>query len=121
MSFTSINDSPGYKASEDRVTQAIVNFQPANETQSVLSDKLLLAWFRLRRARAHYWGLPLRTACSLEELNTEMDKARREERAASRSFYQILEQFRAARTQSVDDEEGLERTHLPSSSAVKRA
>ena len=104
MSFSTY-DCPSYKASEDRVTQAIINFKPANETQSVLSDKLILAWFRLRRARANYWALSLgRTDLSLEALGPEMDKAHREERSASRSFNKILKEFSAARTQPVDED-----------------
>ena len=86
VSFNICN-SPSYKDSEDRITRALSDYQPTNETQSMLHDKVLLAWFRLRRGRADYWGLPHNAPLPV------LENVGREEGRARRSFHKVFMEF----------------------------
>jgi hypothetical protein len=102
-----VAESTGFNAGEDRVAQAILHFKPANEAQRVLVDKVLLAWFRLRRARAG----------AFNNGSGMGDLAHHEECAASRAYHHVLKEFTAAGRHSPAEVQA----HLPSRSAFNRA
>ena len=103
----SVAESTEFNAGEDRVAQAILHFKPVNEAQGVLVDKVLLAWFRLRRARAG----------AFNNGSGMGDLAHHEECAASRAYHHILKEFTAAGRHSPAEVQA----HLPSRSAFSRA